>query len=73
MQGLNFKLQMDYLWTRWKKDMRKFDISFRNELRKKVETIENDSGVELVVAIVPRRCATLSITWAWAWPSRFWY
>jgi uncharacterized membrane protein len=34
--------------------MRKFDISFRNELRKKVESIENASGVELVVAILPR-------------------
>lgn len=34
--------------------MRKFDISFRNDLRKKVETIENASGVELVVAILPQ-------------------
>lgn len=34
--------------------MRKFDISFRNDLRKKVETIENASGVELVVAILPK-------------------
>jgi uncharacterized membrane protein len=33
--------------------MRKFDISFRNDLRKKVETIEHASGVELVVAILP--------------------
>ncbi len=34
--------------------MRKFDISFRNDLRKKVETIETESGTELVVAILPR-------------------
>lgn len=34
--------------------MRKFDISFRNDLRKKVETIEVESGAELVVAILPR-------------------
>jgi putative membrane protein len=51
---LNFKPHLDYLWTRWKNIMRKFDISFRNDLRKKVETIENASGVELVVAILPR-------------------
>ncbi len=34
--------------------MRKFDISFRNDLRKKVETIETESGTELVVAILQR-------------------
>lgn len=34
--------------------MRKFDVSFRNDLRKKVEAVEADSGTELVVAILPR-------------------
>ncbi|MFN8398017.1 MAG: hypothetical protein U0176_25600 [Bacteroidia bacterium] len=34
--------------------MRKFDVSFRNDLRKKVEAVESDSGTELVVAILPR-------------------
>lgn len=34
--------------------MRKFDLSFRNDLRKRVEAIEMASGVELVVAILPR-------------------
>jgi uncharacterized membrane protein len=34
--------------------MRKFDISFRNDLRKKVESIESTSGAEMVVAILPR-------------------
>lgn len=34
--------------------MRKFDISFKNDLRKKVEAVESASGVELVVAILPR-------------------
>jgi putative membrane protein len=34
--------------------MGKFDISFRNELRKKVEAAEIVSGAELVVAILPR-------------------
>jgi putative membrane protein len=37
-----------------KECMRKFDISFRNDLRKKVESIESASGAELVVAILPR-------------------
>jgi uncharacterized membrane protein len=34
--------------------MRKFDISFRNDLRKRVESIESTSGAEVVVAILPR-------------------
>jgi putative membrane protein len=34
--------------------MRKFDGSFRNDLRKKVEAIEQAAGVELVVTILPR-------------------
>lgn len=66
--------------------MRKFDISFRNELRKKVETIENASGVELVVAILPRAMryaeyylavgAALSfvvLTSMMFMPTEFWY
>lgn len=66
--------------------MRKFDISFRNELRKKVEAIENDSGVELVVAIVPRAMryteyylgvgaaiAFVVLTSMMFMPTQFWY
>jgi uncharacterized membrane protein len=34
--------------------MRKFDITFRNDLRRKVESIEAAAGVEIVVAILPQ-------------------
>jgi putative membrane protein len=66
--------------------MRKFDISFRNDLRKKVETIENASGVELVVAILPQAArypeyymgvgivlAFLALTTMMFIPFEFWY
>lgn len=34
--------------------MRKFDSSFRNDLRKTVESLEKASGIELIVAVLPR-------------------
>lgn len=51
--------------------MRKFDSSFRTDLRKTVELIEENSGVELVVALQPRSKSYASYYWAAASISAF--
>ena len=46
--------------------MRKFDSSFRTDLRKTVQAIENVSGIEMVVAVLPRAKSYAPYYWGTA-------